>query len=160
MKKEIYPAHRHDQETDVILKKPLFIRAWLAFTCLVPVLVTVPPLQADEKTAATANPTWEEPKGIMGIAVHYKKKYHGRRTHSGKKYNKNHLTAAHPHLPHGTKVKVINLANNRSVLVTINDRCRRRGYELIDLSHAAASKLGMLGHGKTRVRMIPLEEGE
>jgi len=72
------------------------------------------------------------------------------------RYNPDKLTAAHPDLPHGTRVKVINLANKKEVVVTINDRCRRRKTPIIDLSRAAAGKLGFLGKGAAKVLIVPL----
>ena len=68
------------------------------------------------------------------------------------------LTAAHPTLPLGTRVKVVNLANDRSVIVTINDRFRKRKYDVIDLSRAAASELGFIRRGTAKVRISPVDE--
>ncbi len=98
----------------------------------------------------------EEPEGIRGTAFYYAKRYNGRKTNSGARYNPDKLTAAHPDLPHGTRVKVINLANKKEVVVTINDRCRRRKTPIIDLSRAAAGKLGFLGKGAAKVLIVPL----
>jgi len=100
----------------------------------------------------------EDSEGEEGTAGYYAKRYQNRRTNSGKRYDAAKLTAAHPSLPHGTRVKVINLANGKEVIVTINDRCRPRSAPFIDLSRSAAQQLGFLGRGKTRVRIIPLNE--
>lgn len=108
--------------------------------------------------SVSADSATAEPEGVEGFASYYAKRYNGRRTNSGARYNPEKLTAAHPALPHGTKVKVINLANDKEVVVTVNDRCRQRKTPFIDLSRAAAKELGFLGKGKTRVRIIPLEE--
>jgi rare lipoprotein A len=121
------------------------------------------PLQAEEVgPASTAQgpvaPQAVETKGIEGIASYYANSYNGRRTNSGHRYDPQKLTAAHPTLPHGTRVKVVNLANDKEVIVTINDRCRTRKNPFIDLSRAAAKKLGFLGKGTTRVRMVTLEK--
>jgi len=67
------------------------------------------------------------------------------------------MTAAHPTLPMGTKVKVVHLGNSNEVIVTVNDRCRKRRYPTIDLSHAAAKELGFLGKGTARVIMQTLD---
>ena len=107
---------------------------------------------------ASADSATAEPEGVEGFAAYYAKRYNGRRTNSGQRHDPNKLTAAHPTLPHGTKVKVINLANDKEVVVTVNDRCRQRKQPFIDLSRAAAKVLGFLGQGKARVRIIPLEE--
>lgn len=102
----------------------------------------------------------DNPPGVEGLASYYAKRYHNRRTNSGQIYNATKLTAAHPTLPHGTKVKVINLANDREVVVTINDRCRSKAKPFIDLSRAAARLLGFLGKGTAKVRIIPLTEDQ
>jgi rare lipoprotein A len=57
-------------------------------------------------------------------------------------------------------VRVINLGNGAQVLVTINDRCRRKKTPFIDLSRAAAKKLGFLGMGAARVRIIPQDDDD
>jgi rare lipoprotein A len=121
------------------------------------------PLQAEEISADSTARTpvaseAEEPEGVEGIASYYASRYNGRRTNSGQRYNPQKLTAAHPALPLGTMVRVVNLANGKDVIVTINDRCRKRPHPFIDLSRAAAKQLGFLGKGITRVRIVPLDE--
>jgi rare lipoprotein A len=69
------------------------------------------------------------------------------------------MTAASPDLPMGSKVTVKNLNNGKEVLVTVNDRCSKKKTPFIDLSRAAARKLGFLGRGIARV-MITLFEGK
>lgn len=96
--------------------------------------------------------------GKKGIASYYAKKYHGKRTTSGARYSPEKLTAAHQSLPLGTKVKIVNLANQKEVYVTVNDRCRKRSFPFIDLSRAAAKKLGFFGKGITQVLIIPANE--
>ncbi|MCX5854674.1 MAG: septal ring lytic transglycosylase RlpA family protein [Deltaproteobacteria bacterium] len=132
---------------------------WIV-ACQLGFLSTPLPLQA-EKTALPAteqkpSSTVDEPEGVVGKAYYYAKRYNGRRTSSGATYKPHKLTAAHPTLPFGTRVKVENLANKRSVVVTVNDRCRKRSFEFIDLSRAAARELGFLGKGTARVRIITL----
>jgi rare lipoprotein A len=85
-------------------------------------------------------------------------RYHNRRTRSGQPYDRLKRSAAHPTLPLGTRVKVVNLGNDKSVVVTVNDRCRRHRFEFIDLSEAAARELGFFGKGMARVRIVPLED--
>jgi len=88
-----------------------------------------------------------------GIASWYGRQHHGKRTASGEAYDMNALTAAHRTLPLGTRVRVTNLDNGRSVDVRINDRgpfARRR---VIDLSYAAAQRLGVVGTGLFRVSL-------
>jgi rare lipoprotein A len=138
---------------------------FLGIACQLALLVATLPLQAKEtnkpQTSATKQEgpsSAEEPEGVVGKAAYYSKRYNGRRTSSGAIHNPQKLTAAHPTIPFGTRVKVVNLANNRSVVVTVNDRCRKYRFEFIDLSRAAARDLGFLGKGTARVRIIPLEE--
>ena len=98
-----------------------------------------------------------EKTGKEGIATYYAKKYTGKRTASGSRYCPKKLTAAHPSLPLGTKVKVTNLANKKDVHVTVNDRCRKRSVPFIDLSRAAAEKLGFVRKGTANVLIQPLD---
>jgi rare lipoprotein A len=67
------------------------------------------------------------------------------------------LTAAHPTIPHRARVKIVNLANNRSVVVKVNDRCPKCSFEIIDLSREAARRLGFLKEGTAIVRIIPID---
>lgn len=97
-------------------------------------------------------------EGKEGLASYYAKRFHGRRTLSGARYHPEKMTAASPDLPMGTKIKVTNLDNGKEVLVTVNDRCRKKKTPFIDLSRAAARKLGFFGKGIARV-MISLFEG-
>ena len=93
-----------------------------------------------------------------GMASWYGPHFRGRRTASGARFNPNALTAAHRTLPFGTKVKVTNLENGNSVKVVINDRGPFVAQRIIDLSHAAARKLGMLGTGVARVQLKVMKE--
>lgn len=88
-----------------------------------------------------------------GTASYYHKKFHGRKTASGQVYDQAKLTAAHNSLPLNTWVRVTNLRNKRSVIVIINDRLHYKNQRLVDLSHAAAKKLGYIGRGLTRVKL-------
>ena len=92
-----------------------------------------------------------------GIATYYARKFDGRRTSSGEKFSNKKLTAAHHSLPYGTKVKVTNLSNNKSVIVTINDRLPKKTPRSIDLSQAAAKELDFIKAGKAKVRIEVLE---
>jgi len=92
----------------------------------------------------------------VGIASWYGPGFHGSKTASGEIYNMYKLTAAHKTLPLGTFVKVINLENGRSVIVKINDRGPFVPGRIIDLSYAAAKRLGMLKKGTAKVEIIAL----
>jgi rare lipoprotein A len=82
-----------------------------------------------------------------GVASWYGKKFHGRRTSSGEPYDMYAMTAAHKTLPLPSYVRVRNLQNDRSVVVRVNDRGPFLHNRLIDLSYAAAARLGILGTG-------------
>jgi rare lipoprotein A len=90
---------------------------------------------------------------ITGSASWYGGKFHGRKTANGERYNQNAMTAAHKSLPFGTKVRVTNAANGKSVIVRINDRGPYSGKRVIDLSRAAASAVGIIQRGVARVRV-------
>ena len=106
----------------------------------------------------TRCPADESGEVLHGKATYYADKYHGRTTASGEVYDKDALTAAHRTLPFGTKVKVTNLANMKSVVVTINDRGPFGKKErIIDLSRAAAEKIGMIQAGVVDVTVEILD---
>lgn len=129
-----------------------------------------------EAPAATMPPSSATPQGeladaaiepIFGIvaacpdyyesdASYYAKRFKGRRTFSGERYDPNGMTAATRNFPLQSWLKVINPANGKEVNVRINDRTGQRKTPLIDLSRAAAKKLGFLGKGKIHVHLIPI----
>ncbi len=88
-----------------------------------------------------------------GIASWYGTKFHGRKTSSGEIYNMHAMTAAHKTLPLPSYVRVENLQNGRSVVVKVNDRGPFVGDRIIDLSYAAATKLGVAGPGTAKVEV-------
>ncbi len=88
-----------------------------------------------------------------GLAVWYGPGFHGRRTASGEVYDMHALTAAHPSLPFGTRVRVTNLRNGKSVVVRINDRGPFGGRFIIDLSYAAAKAIGALSATPVRLEV-------
>lgn len=89
----------------------------------------------------------------VGKASFYANKFHGRRTASGAIFNQNKKTAAHRKLSFGTKVKVTNLKNNKSVVVIINDRGPFVQGRIIDLSRSAFSLIGNPDSGVIKVRV-------
>lgn len=91
-----------------------------------------------------------------GIASWYGKDFHGRRTSSGETYNMYDLTAAHKTLPLGTFVRVKNLSNGKHVDVRVNDRGPFARGRVIDLSYTAAKRIGMVGPGTAKVKVIAL----
>ncbi len=88
-----------------------------------------------------------------GMASFYSDKFEGKKTASGEIYKSSKMTAAHPTLPFGTKVKVTNLSNNKSVIVTVNDRGPFVKNRIIDLSKAAAIKLDIIDQGVDKVKV-------
>jgi rare lipoprotein A len=97
-------------------------------------------------------------ESVEGFASYYAKRFEGRRTSSGHRYNPEKMTAAHQSLPLGTVVRVVNPVSKQEVHVTINDRCAPKSFHFIDLSRAAAKKIGLWGKGKIKVVIIPLLE--
>jgi len=92
-----------------------------------------------------------------GKASYYGDEFHGRKTASGEIFNKWDYTCAHKTLPFGSKVKVTNLKNNKSVIVKINDRGPFVKGRIIDLSYAAAKKIGMIRYGVVKVKIEKLK---
>jgi rare lipoprotein A len=93
----------------------------------------------------------------QGIASWYGERFHGRQTASGEIYDMDAMTAAHPTLPFGTVLQVVNLDNGRTVRVRVNDRGPYAGGRVLDLSRRAARELEMVGPGTARVHMTVVE---
>ena len=93
-----------------------------------------------------------------GTVSWYGGKFHQRKTASGEIFDARGLTMAHPTLPFGTKVRVTNLRNGRSVVVRVNDRGPFIGHRIADVSQAAAETLGMLKRGVAKARIEILGE--
>lgn len=94
-----------------------------------------------------------------GIASWYGKKFHGQRTSSGEVYDMYAMTAAHPTLPIPSYVRVTNIANQKSVVVRINDRGPFLHGRVLDLSYTAAYKLGIIGNGSAEIELESLVPG-
>lgn len=88
-----------------------------------------------------------------GLASFYAESYNGRKTANGEIFHSSALTAAHKTLPFGTKVKVTNLKNGKSVKVRINDRGPFISGRIIDLTKAAAKKIDMINDGVVKVKI-------
>jgi rare lipoprotein A len=101
----------------------------------------------------TGNKNARRARGRRGMASWYGPGFHGRKTASGERFNQNALTAAHRSLPFGTKVRVTNVNNGRSVIVRINDRGPFHGNRIIDLSKGAARAIGVMSSGVAPVRI-------
>lgn len=94
-----------------------------------------------------------------GVASWYGSKFHGRKTSNGEVFDMYAMTAAHKHLPLPTFVEVVNLENGRRVVVRVNDRGPFHDNRVIDLSYAAAGRLGMLAKGTALVEVRTIEPG-
>jgi len=106
--------------------------------------------EVDKKSAAH--------KQFIGLADYYHHSLYGKKTASGQILKKELLTAAHRTLPFGTRVHVINKRTGRSCIVVINDRGPFAKSKVIDLSHAAASKIGLLDSGTAKVACTVLAD--
>ena len=111
-------------------------------------------LSAKERPSHSAS----HAKPIIGVASFYSTKFNGRRTASGEKFDNSALTAAHLSLPFGSLVKVTNMRNGKTVVVRINDRGPHVKGRMIDLSKAAATKIGIGRAGIARVRLEVLKK--
>jgi rare lipoprotein A len=92
-----------------------------------------------------------------GLASWYGSKFHGRRTSSGEVYDMHKMTAAHKTLPLPSYVQVTNLENGRTAVVRVNDRGPFHGGRVIDLSYAAAKKLGVVSAGTAKVEVRSID---
>ena len=123
-----------------------------------PVTPTVPPHAVDITTIEPATPP--EPAATTlgtGMASYYGRRFHGRRTANGERFDMAAMTAAHRTLPFGSRVRVTNPRNGRSVVVRINDRGPFVRGRTIDVSRGAAEQLGMVNAGHARVELELIE---
>jgi rare lipoprotein A len=127
------------------------MRTLLVVLGLVGVVLTLMPKEAHAGSSQS---------GQVGWASWYGKHHDGRKTTSGERFSRSQLTAAHRSLPLGTKVKVTNLRTGQHVVVKINDRGPHAGGKrrIIDLSEAAARRIGMMSRGVELVRIMVVEE--
>ena len=96
----------------------------------------------------------------VGVASYYADKFVGRTTASGEIFSQHKMTCAHNTLPFGTKVKVTNLKNGKSIVVRVNDRLHHRNPRIIDLPTGAAKKLGYTGSGIISVSVVVVKPPE
>lgn len=130
---------------------------WASFVALsVLVLCTIVPGDATARAKARVKIA----KHQNGVASYYGPEFAFRRTASGEMFDPREMTAAHRTLPFGTKIRVTNLENGKRVVVRVNDRGPYRKSRVIDVSHAAARKLGFAGQGTARVRIDVLARGK
>jgi rare lipoprotein A len=121
----------------------------------IPPIAVLPSDPEPEESATLAKiPELRQPTIVeTGLASWYGPRFHGKRTASGEVFNQHDFTAAHRTLPWGSKVKVTNIANGKSVEVRINDRGPFGKGRIIDVSRAAARALGIVDSGITTVRI-------
>ncbi len=118
----------------------------IAFTAVVLCGLTIPQIANAAATAGAPE---------TGLAAVYTTRLAGHKTASGKPYNPSRMTMAHKSLPFGSKVKVTNKKNNRSVILTVTDRGPTQAGRVADISSAAARKLGIRPHAMAEVELTP-----
>ena len=111
---------------------------------------TAAPASAPDQVPAAAPMTADATEGKV---AYYGRKFAGRKTASGERFNPDAMTMAHRSLPFGTRVRVTNLSNKKSVVVRVNDRGPTQPDRVGDLSSAAARKIGMTRRGVADVRL-------
>jgi rare lipoprotein A len=118
---------------------------------------TQAPGQSAHRAEVFADELAQDESGTLlqqGLATWYGgKRWHGRRTANGERFDRKALTAAHLTLPLGTRLRVVNLSNGREVVVRITDRGPFTQKFIIDLSEAAAERLGMRRAGRAQVAL-------
>ena len=106
------------------------------------------------KTAASSTHHWFQ----TGKASWYGPHFNGHKTANGEKYNQEAFTCAHRTLPLGSWVRVTNLLNQKSVFLRVNDRGPMSTGLIVDLSHAAAQRLGVAGIGRVKLEEVNPED--
>lgn len=133
---------------------PGYIARPFAFILLCFTLVFNTPSSAQKKAAPkTKSSRFTSKRVIYGLASFYADRFNGRRTANGEIFSQRKLTCACNMLPFGTWVKVTNVRNGKWVVIKVNDRLHTRLRRLVDLSKAAARKLGSMTSGLVRVKL-------
>ncbi len=96
----------------------------------------------------------------IGKASWYGRDFQGRKTATGERFDMNALTCAHRTLPLGSWLRVTNLHNRRSIFVRVNDRGPYKSDTIVDLSYAAAQRVGLLGKAQVRVERVSPDDPE
>ena len=136
------------------------IKNFLSSLCITLMVAFVSPVSAGElvnKSQEVLHITESNGNGEVGKASHYGGKHSGRKTASGKIFDKNALTCAHNKYPFGTKLKVTNPKNGKSVIVIVTDRggFNKLG-RIIDLSEGAFKQIASLKSGVIKVKIEKL----
>lgn len=111
------------------------------------------PLEAQTADTASKAASSKAKRVFYGQASFYANKFHGRKTANGEIFDQNKMTCACNVLPLGTWIKVTNLRNGRTVVVKTNDRLHPKMKRIVDLTRGAATKLGFISSGLTRVKI-------
>ena len=117
---------------------------------------------APAPTPAAPAPGAGAPSGAVGdtqtgLAAYYSQRLHGRRTASGETLNNGAMTTAHQTLPFGTKVRVTRVTTGKSVTLRVNDRGPTQANRIVDVTQAAARRLGFVRSGLTEVKLEVVE---
>lgn len=138
------------RRTATLSRKPATLLGAIALSATV---IASPPAKSAIGTPAIAHATthhWFQ----TGKASWYGRAFQGKRTATGERFDMNALTCAHRTLPLGSWLRVTNLVNHKSTLVRVNDRGPYEKNTIVDLSYAAAQKVGLLGKAQVRVERV------
>jgi rare lipoprotein A len=138
--------------------RPLSIRSLPAIFAAITTLTTLP-ASARPSQDAPPKPSATRPEPERGYAAFYSNSLQGHKTACGGAYLPTELTAAHRKLPCGTKLRVTNLRNGKTVRVTVNDRGPSSPNRIVDLSYAAAQALNFTQQGTTLVKVEVVRNG-
>ena len=116
-------------------------------------------VNSDGMTRKEIESIQNHPHVQIGISSYYGKEFHKKRTASGQIFDMHKISAAHKTLPLGTKIRVTNLKNGRSLTMTITDRGPFVKGRILDVSYKAAKKLSFVNQGTTKVRIDVLRLG-
>ncbi|KEO73439.1 septal ring lytic transglycosylase RlpA family protein [Anditalea andensis] len=129
------------------------MKKWILFSCILCLILGT-------QSVSEASTSFHEQDTLLtiqkGTASFYGKLFHKKKTASGETFDMNEMTAAHKHLPFGTRIKVTNLTNGKQVIVKVNDRLPPSSSRVIDLSRGAARQLEMIGDGLAPVKLDAL----
>lgn len=139
----------------VFIHKHFFLKAALI---LLPLFIFTNGLWAQTPKTSDGVKSKKTSRVFYGQASYYANKFSGRKTANGEIFDQKKLTCACNVLPLGTWIRVTNLKNGRSVIVKVNDRIHPRMRRVVDLSRAAAQKLGFISRGITRVKVEVLDK--
>ncbi len=153
MKKFLRKSLRHLRRSIQAGRKPTSLL--LAFAVSASVLAS-PPSKPSATQSGSRSHRWFQ----IGKASWYGQGFQGKRTATGERFDMNALTCAHRTLPLGSWLRVTNLVNKRSTFVRVNDRGPYRSGAIVDLSYAAAQRVGLLGKAAVRVEAVSADDPE